>query len=132
MAALGGHVDLVVSPAATLLPQIQSGQLRMIAITAPRKLEGVFASVPTWRELGANAVVSNWRVMVAPRGTGPQPIVYWDNTLERIVQSEEWKKMLEEDVLTNRFMKSAQTRVYLDAQYQELKALLTALGMTKS
>jgi hypothetical protein len=39
---------------------------------------------------------------------------------------------LEEDVLTNRFMKSAQTRVYLDAQYQDLKALLTALGMTKS
>jgi putative tricarboxylic transport membrane protein len=131
MAVLGGHVDLAVAPAATLLPQIQSGQLRMIAITAPKRLEGAFAQVPTWRELGANAVVSNWRVMVAPRGTGSQPVAYWENVLARVVESDDWKKMLEEDVLTNQFLKSAETRTYLNAQYDELKALLNAFGMTK-
>jgi putative tricarboxylic transport membrane protein len=131
MAALGGHVDLAVAPAATLLPQIQSGQLRMLAITAPKRLEGAYAQVPTWRELGANAVVSNWRVMVAPRAIGPQQVEYWENVLARVVASSDWKKMLEDDVLTSHFMKSAETRSYLDAQYEELKALLTAFGMAK-
>jgi putative tricarboxylic transport membrane protein len=39
-AALGGHVDLVVSPAATILPHVRAGNLRLIAITAPRRLTG--------------------------------------------------------------------------------------------
>ena len=100
MALLGGHVDLAVAPAATLLPQIQSGQLRMIAVTSPKRLEGPLAPVPTWRELGANAVVSNWRVMAAPRGTPAQAVAYWENVLARVVETDDWKKMLEDDVLT--------------------------------
>ena len=131
MAALGGHVDLVVAPAATLLPQIQSGQLRLLAISAPKRLEGPFSAAPTWRELGANAVISNWRVMVAPRGTGVQQVEYWEDVLLRVVASGDWRKMLDDDVLTGQFMKSAETRSYLDAQHEELKALLTAFGMAK-
>lgn len=131
MAALGGHVDLAVAPAATLLPQVQSGQLRMIAITAPKRLDGAFAQVPTWREVGANAVVSNWRAIVAPRGTGPQPVAYWENVIARVVETEEWKKMLADDSLTSQLMRSAETRAYFNAQYEELKGLLIALGLAK-
>jgi len=131
MAVLGGHVDLVVAPAATLLPQVRAGQLRMIAITAPKRLEGPYAQVPAWRELGANAVVSNWRVMLGPRGIPPQPVAFWENVLSRVVESEDWKKMLEDDVLTSNFLQSAETRAYLNAQHEELRALLGALGLAK-
>ena len=131
MAVLGGHVDLGVAPAATLLPQVQSGQLRMIAITAPKRLDAPFAQVPTWSELGAKAVVSNWRVIVAPRGTGAQPVAYWEDVVARVVETEDWKKMLDDDALTSHFMRSAETRSYLNAQYQELRALLIALGLAK-
>jgi putative tricarboxylic transport membrane protein len=131
MAVLGGHVDLGVTPAATLLPQVQSGQLRLIAITAPKRLDGPFAQVPTWTELGAKAVVSNWRVIAAPRGTGAQPVAYWEDVVARVVETEDWKKMLEDDELTSHFMRSAETRHYLNAQYEELRALLIALGLAK-
>jgi putative tricarboxylic transport membrane protein len=96
-----------------------------------KRLTGAFAQVPTWREVGTNAVVSNWRVMIAPRGTGAQPVAYWENVFARVVDTDDWKKMLEEDVLTNQFMRSADSRAYLNAQYEELKALLSALGMAK-
>lgn len=131
MAMLGGHVDVAVAPAATLLPQLESGQLRMIAITAPKRLEGPFAEVPTWRELGADAVVSNWRVMLAPRGTGAQQAAYWENVFARVVETDEWKKMLERDVLTSQFLRSAEARSYLKAQYEELRTLLSAFGMAR-
>ncbi len=131
MAVLGGHVDLGVAPAATLLPQVQSGQLRMIAITAPKRLDGPFTGVPTWSELGAQAIVSNWRVIVAPRGTGAQPVAYWEDVIARVVETEDWKKMLEDDALTSHFLRSAETRGYLSAQHDELRALLRALGLTK-
>lgn len=131
IALLGGHVDLAVSPAATLLPQVRAGQLRMIAITSPKRLEGPYAEVPTWRELGANAVVSNWRVMIGPRGIPPQPVIFWENVLARVVETEEWKKMLDDGVLTSHFLRGAETRTYLNAQYEELRALLVGLGLAK-
>lgn len=131
MALLGGHVDLAVAPAATLLPQVRAGQLRMIAITSPKRLEGPFAQVPTWREFGANAVVSNWRVMIAPRGTPAPPTLFWENVLARVIETDEWKKMLDDAVLTSHFLKSVETQTYLNTQYEELKALLVGLGLAK-
>jgi len=130
-AMLGGHVDLVVAPAATLLPQLQQGALRMIAITAPKRQEGALAAVPTWREQGADVVLSNWRVVLAPRGIGAQQTAYWESVLARMVDAAEWKKMLERDVVTANFLRSAETGKFLSEEYDELKGLLNALGLVK-
>jgi len=131
LAMLGGHVDLTVAPAANLLPHLQSGQLRMIAITAPKRQEGVLAAVATWREQGVDAVLSNWRVMLLPKGATPQQAAYWENVFARVVETDEWKKMLERDVVEGHFLRSAQTRAFLNTEYEELKAVLSALGLTK-
>ena len=130
-AALGGHVDMVVAPAASVLPHVQAGRLRFIALAAPKRLEGAFASVPVWKEAGANAVTSNWRAIVGPRGL-PQPQAeYWENVLARVVDSDEWKKMLERDGVTNEFLRGARMREELKSDYEELKAVMTELGLVK-
>ncbi|OGA39401.1 MAG: hypothetical protein A3G24_20575 [Betaproteobacteria bacterium RIFCSPLOWO2_12_FULL_62_13] len=130
-AVLGGHVDLVVAPAATLLPQSQQGLLKMIAISAPKRLEGALAAVPTWREQGVNAVVSNWRVILTPRGASPQQTTYWENVLARVAETSEWKEMLEKSVVTANFLRSGETRKFLNQEYEELKVMLDALGLVK-
>ena len=130
-AALGGHVDMVVAPAASVLPHVQAGRLRFVALAAPRRLEGAFASVPVWKELGADAVTSNWRAMVGPRGL-PQPqIDYWEQVFARVVESEDWKKMIERDGVTAEFLRSARLRDELKADYAELRAVMGALGLVK-
>ncbi|HKA45571.1 MAG TPA: tripartite tricarboxylate transporter substrate binding protein [Burkholderiales bacterium] len=130
-AVLGGHVDLVVIPAATALPHVQAGRIRYLGVTSPRRLDGVMADVPTWRELGANAVVSNWRVMLGPKSMTPPQVAYWENVLGRVVQADEWRAMLERDVVTGEFKRSAETREFIKAQYEELKGVLTELGLVK-
>ncbi len=130
-AALGGHVDLVVTPAATALPHVQAGRLRFIAVTSPRRLEGPLAEVPTWHELGANAVVSNWRVVIGPKEMPAPQISYWESILGRVVQSDEWRSMLERDVLAGEYRRSAETREFLRAQYEEIKGVLTEIGLVK-
>lgn len=130
-AALGGHVDMVVGPAASVLPHVQAGRLRFIALAAPKRLEGAFASVPVWKELGANAVTSNWRAIVGPRGL-PQPQVeYWENALARVADSDEWKKMLERDGVINEFLRSARMRAELKSDYDELRSIMSELGLIK-
>jgi putative tricarboxylic transport membrane protein len=130
-AMLGGHVDLVVAPAATLLPQLQQGLLKMIAITAPTRQEGALAAVPTWREQGVNAVISNWRVILAPKGVTPQQSAYWENVLAQVVATDEWKEMLQQNGVTAHFLRGAELRKFLGEEYDEMKATLDALGLVK-
>jgi putative tricarboxylic transport membrane protein len=131
-ALLGNHVDLVVGPAANLLPYYTSGQLKMIGITAPKRQEGGLASVPTWKEMGVNAVQSNWRVILLPKGATQQQVAFWENVFARIVEAQEWKRMLEKDVLEGHFMRGAQTAKFLASEHEELKDLLGALGLVKN
>ena len=130
-ALMGGHVDLAVAPAANLMLYQQSGQLRMIGITAPKRQEGGLAAVPTWREQGVDAVQSNWRVILLPKGATPQQVAYWENVFARVVEAPEWKRMLEKDVLEAHFLRSAQTRAFLNSESEDLKGLLNALGLVK-
>jgi len=130
-AALGRHVDMLVGPAASVLPHVQAGRLRFVALAAPKRLEGAFASVPVWKELGANAVTSNWRSIVGPRGLPQAQTEYWENVLARVVESDDWKKMLERDLVTNEFLRSARLRDELKADYEELKSVMTDLGLVK-
>jgi putative tricarboxylic transport membrane protein len=130
-AALGGHVDMVIAPAATILPHMQSGGLRMIALAAPRRQGGAYAEVPTTKELGVNATISNWRVMIGPRGITPQQTAYWENVFARVVETDDWKSMLVKDSLTGEFLRSSEARAQINVEYETLKGVMTELGLVK-
>ena len=103
----------------------------MIAIAAPRRPEGALAEVPTWAELGANVVVDNWRIMIGPRGMTPAQADYWGGVFAKVVDTDEWKTMLERGVLSNDFRRGAEVRAYLNKQHEELRAVLGAFGLVK-
>ncbi len=56
-----------------LLPQINAGTLRPIAIGSPERAPTA-ANVPTLMELGYDLRIENWYGMVAPKGTPPAVI----------------------------------------------------------
>ena len=130
-ALLGGHVDLLVYTAGNVIPHVQSGKLRMVAITAPRRASGPFADVPTWKEQGHDVVHDAWRMMLGPRGMSPQQVAWWEQALTRAVQDPEWKNELETNHWEPDFRRSREAKAYLDAEYAEMKQLLLALGMIK-
>jgi putative tricarboxylic transport membrane protein len=131
LALMGGHVDAVVTPLSTFTPVLQSGRLRLIAVAAPQRVAGNFAGVPTWREQGIDAVAPSYRAIIGPKGMSPEQIAYWDNVFQQLVQSETWKKELERNEWESTFMKSAETRKYLDAQYAGYRSILAELGLVK-
>lgn len=72
--AVAGHVDTIVSSAATLAPQIEAGQLRPL-VQCGEKRAPFLPDVPTARESGATDFESSsWYAFFAPAGT-PGPIV---------------------------------------------------------
>ncbi|HEX2830448.1 MAG TPA: tripartite tricarboxylate transporter substrate binding protein [Burkholderiales bacterium] len=130
-ALLGGHVALVVTPSANLIPHVQSGKLRAIAVSAPQRLGGALAVVPTWREQGVDAVVANWRPVIGARGWTPQQTAYWERVFEQVVATPEWQREIERTGGVAHFMKSRELAAYFDAQYAVFRSVLSDLGLAK-
>lgn len=73
IALLGGTVDAVASGPSTLIQQVKSGKLRVLASWGDRRLTSL-PDVPTMVELGFDAVFFQWSGLFAPAGT-PEPVV---------------------------------------------------------
>jgi putative tricarboxylic transport membrane protein len=130
-AMLGGHVDAVPITAAFAASMAKQGQVRVIAVTSPSRLPGVLADVPTWREQGFDAVVTNWRVMFGPKGMSEAQLQYWEEALRRLVESDEWKKELEANAWRSEYMRSAETRKFIEREQIEIRGFLSDLGLVK-
>jgi tripartite-type tricarboxylate transporter receptor subunit TctC len=71
-AAVAGEVQVVADPMTTILPHIQSGKLRAIAIAGPTRSDKL-PGVPTTHEAGFPKIDSPfWLGVVAPAGTAPE------------------------------------------------------------
>ncbi len=130
-AMMGGHIDVVPITAAFAASMLRGGQVRLLAVASPQRLVGVLADVPTWREQGFEAVVSNWRGMVGPKGLSESQRAYWEEALRRFSDSEEWKKELELNFWTNDFRRGAEMRKFLDEDNAQARAFLVDIGLAK-
>lgn len=130
-AMLGGHVDVVPLGPGTAAGPLQNGQIRLIAVAAPKRGPGTLADVPTWTEQGYNVVVSNWRSIIGPKGLAPAQVSYWERAIQRAVETDEWKKDLETNYHSGEFLGSADTRRLMDADHAKTKAFLTELELVK-
>lgn len=86
-ALLAGEIDVVFSDMAVVLPHVQAGRLRALAVTGPKPTPLV-PGVPTVQESGVPGfVMTSWWGMFGPAGV-PQPIVKQLNTeLTRILRT---------------------------------------------
>jgi putative tricarboxylic transport membrane protein len=130
-ALLGGHVDAMASAPSTLLQHIKSGKVRVLAVVAPQRLTGDFAGIPTWKELGINATFELWRGLAGPKGMSRAQVQFWDDALGRMARTEEWKKQLAQFDMEDVYRNSAETARYWKTEHDEVKGVLTELGLAK-
>jgi putative tricarboxylic transport membrane protein len=130
-ALLGGHVDVMASTPGNLVQALESKQIRVIAIGAARRQSGDFAQVPTWKEYGVEGQFPNWRCVIGPRGFSAAQTAYWENVLERVAGSDEWKEELEQNIAEGTFMKSAATRKFFESEFTTARRVLGELGLAK-
>jgi len=130
-ALLGGHVDVVAGPANLAARHLPDGKIRVLGVTAPQRLGGPLAQIPTFTEQGTPAVMANWRSVIGPKNMTPAQVAYWDQIFAKVVQTGEYKKEVERNLADASYLGSAEAKKYWEAQYQELKALLADLGLSK-
>jgi len=128
---MGGHVDVAVVPVSGVVSHVTAGRLRVLAVSAAKRLGGSFSSVPTWKEQGADSVFSSARGVIGPKGMTAAQIAYWENVLARVVESDDWKKDLENNYWEGQFLTSADTRKLLKTQYDQYKSVLIDVGLAR-
>lgn len=130
-ALLGGHVDVVPISAGFGSQLLRNKQVRIIAVTSPERLPGIFKDVPTWKEQGADVVVAQWRILIGPKGMTPAQVAHWEGVFARLMEADEWKKELDENFWKANFQGGAESRKFLARDYQDAKVFLTELGLAK-
>jgi tripartite-type tricarboxylate transporter receptor subunit TctC len=91
---VAGRVDFYVAPTLALMPQYESGQLKLLAVTAPARLKSA-PRVPILKEVGIDYVRFGWLGICAAKGT-PQPIIdRLNREIAAIVAVADYKSMIE-------------------------------------
>jgi putative tricarboxylic transport membrane protein len=128
---MGGHIDLITTAAGNAANHVASGKLRVVGVTAPQRLGGALAQVPTWKEQGMDVTFGAWRAIFAPKGLTPQQVAYWQGVLRKATEVPEWKQDLDKNYWANVFVAGDRFGKELEQDYAAMKAVLADLGLAR-
>ena len=129
-AVLSGSVSFVFFTVPSVLPQVEAGKLRALAITSATRSQLV-PNVPTVAESGfPDFEVLAWYALFAPRGT-PKPVVDRLSTeIEKIVQLPDIRTKMTQLGMEPRYMNPQQLTAFVAVESPKWGKLLRDAGAT--
>ena len=89
---LGGHVEMIFSGVPALIPHIQSGRIRAIAIGSLKRFPAI-PNVPTFDESGVKGYeATTWFGLMAPAKTPKDIVARFNVEVDKIIKSAELKE----------------------------------------
>ena len=148
-AILGGQTTAGVSGLGEWQAQIESGELRALAVSGrgeaspgatpsadggatPADGEAAFgADIPTLQESGIDVELANWRGFVAPPDISDHARTCMIQSVEQATQSESWQATLERFGWNDFFLGGEEFGAYLESENERVTELLEELGLTE-
>jgi putative tricarboxylic transport membrane protein len=128
---LGGNVAFVSSGIGEVLPHIQAGTVRALAITSAERRGGPLKDIPTLKELGLNTTYEVWRGAFGAPGMSKEARAYWAKTMKTMVGTKTWKESLEKLQWVDAYADSAAFAKFLAEDEKAYRELMTDLGFAK-
>jgi putative tricarboxylic transport membrane protein len=140
---MGGQTTAGVSGLSEWLPQIESGELRALAVSgraaapgsngtpvpASADASGTGANIPTLKEEGVDVELANWRGIVAPPGISEEARACEVAAMEALVASPGWQETLTTQGWTDYYLGGDEYSAYLAEQKETVNKTLTDLGL---
>jgi len=127
---LGGHVNAVVQFPGALAAPMKQGQLRLL-VTLTQNRDPAWPEVPTARELGFDAALDAWRGIAVPRGTPKAVISLLENSIQKTVDSAEFRKSSENLGVRPAFLPAAAFSDLIAQEDASLSRLMRLIGLKK-
>lgn len=125
-AVLGGSLTAAVSGYAEFAGQIAAGQLRVLAVSAASRVDGIEA--PTLRESGVALDLANWRAVVAPPGISDAEQQALTARVSAMAASPHWRDTLRQNGWDDQLLTGPALRQFLLAEQSRIEAVLRRLA----
>lgn len=127
---LSGAVQVMSGDFSELRGFYESGDIRIVAILAPKRLKG-FPDIPTAIEQGYDVVGANWRGLYMPKGSSAEAQEFWKNAIQKMTESEAFQKDLEAKAIEpfNNF--GADMDNFVKQSIQDIADLSREIGILK-
>lgn len=128
---LGGHVQAFTGDLSEAKAFVDSGDIKILAVLAPERLEGAFNSIPTAREQGIDAVGANWRGFYAPGNMSDDAYNFWVDAIKKMDASDEWKQVQTQSGIVPLNLAGADFQAFVADQVQKTTELSKEIGLIK-
>ena len=125
----GGHVTAGVSGYQEFAGQIETGDLRPLAISSAERLEGV--DIPTLKEQGVDVELTNWRAVFAPPGISDGDKQALADTVAQMVKSEGWQSTLAERAWLDLYLPPDEFAQFLEEDRAQVEGVLKDIGLVQ-
>ena len=126
---LGGHVTAGVSGYQEFAGQIETGDLRPLAISSAERLEGI--DIPTLKEQGVDVELTNWRAVFAPPGISEEDKQALADTVAQMVESDAWQNTLKERAWLDLYLPPAEFAQFLEENRAQVETVLKDIGLVQ-
>ena len=110
---------------------VESGDIKVIALLAPERLEGEFSSFPTAREQGIDAIGANWRGFYAPGNMSDEAYAYWVERIDTLYDTPEWKAVMESNGLAPLDLHGPEFQEFVANSVDSIQTLSREIGILK-
>ncbi|PFG63001.1 putative tricarboxylic transport membrane protein [Thioclava sp. ES.031] len=110
---------------------VDSGDIRVIAVLAPERLEGEFSKFPTAKEQGIDAIGANWRGFYAPGGMSDEAYQAWVDKVGQLYASDEWKQVMAANGLAPLNLQGAEFESFVQNSVQQIQDISRQIGIIK-
>ncbi|MBE9638516.1 Bug family tripartite tricarboxylate transporter substrate binding protein [Salipiger mangrovisoli] len=128
---LAGSVQAFTGDASEAKGFVDSGDIKVIAVLAPERLEGDFADFPTAKEQGVDAIGANWRGFYAPGGMSDAAYDAWVKKIGDLYASDEWKEIMANNGLAPLDLQGADFQQFVQNSVSEIQDISREIGIIK-
>ena len=126
-ALLSGSLDAMISNPGSILGQIEAGEMRALVSTSDERLD-VLPDTPTDQELGFEGIPSMPRGMILPPDAPEAAQEWWIDTMEQVVETDEWQAYIEDNYLTEDIRWGNDFAEYLTETQEQFRTILEDSG----
>lgn len=126
-AVLGGQATAGISGLSEFAEHVASGGMRLLAITAPERQDGIDA--PTLKEAGADVDVVNWRGVFAAPGISAEDRANLQTMVAEMVKSDAWKQEVANRKWTDVYLEGDEFGAFAATEAERIGGLLKELGL---
>ncbi|ALM53776.1 Bug family tripartite tricarboxylate transporter substrate binding protein [Halomonas huangheensis] len=126
---MGGHVVAYSGDLTEAAGFLDSGDLKVLAVLAPERLDGEYADLPTAVEQGYEVTGANWRGLYMPGGISEDAREYWVDAIDTLYASDKWQQLMTDSGLMPFHLSGDEFTAFVGEQVKVMRDLSRDIGL---